>query len=298
MSGFGLLSGRLKTNRPVATTRPCKAPEPAPSTNAASGAAAAAPSGPEKTKAIISDEVTLYTTKTKEPLSFQYEVASTATKNVKFTMNFNGSVNFAAVDAAGKAVPNLTMVATIPPAGKGVLGTVSLADTTKGARLEVEYDWAYEEPDPVKVINRPAPNPNTHARCAHSLPSPPPTRAVDVLYCSFLGCAGQGRCGEEREGHRGAGQAGLRVRRQPLRGPGFQGRQGVAVLRQPGPHRFRLRVRRGAAGRASGVVPPVGDLQGAFPWSRQSTQTVVGTVRAHSLRCPHIVSLFSSPPLP
>ena len=143
----GLLSGRLKKKqeaRPVATTRPAKAPEADPAAPAATAPA-------EKTKAIISDEITLYTTKNKEPLSFVYELTSTATKNVRYTMNFNGSMNFAAVDGTGRSVPNMALAALVPPSGKVALGKVSLIDATKGARLEVEYDWQYEEPDPVKV---------------------------------------------------------------------------------------------------------------------------------------------------
>ena len=144
----GLLSGRLKKkqeSRPVATTRPMtKAPDPA-----APASSAAAPPA-EKTKSIISDEITLYTTKIKEPLSFVYELTSTATKNVRYTMNFNGSMNFAAVDGTGRSVPNMALAALVPPSGKVALGTVSLVDPTKGARLEVEYDWQYEEPDAVK----------------------------------------------------------------------------------------------------------------------------------------------------
>jgi hypothetical protein len=105
----------------------------------------------EKTKSIITDEVTLYTTKNKEPLTFTYEIASVATKNVKFIMNFNGSVNFSAVDGAGKAAPNMQLSSVIAPGGKAVVGTVSLVDKEKGARLEVEYDFQFEEPDTAKV---------------------------------------------------------------------------------------------------------------------------------------------------
>lgn len=108
----------------------------------------------EKTKSIITDEVTLYTTKNKEPLTFTYEIASVATKNVKFTMNFNGSVNFSAVDGSGNNAPNMQLNAVVPPGGKLIVGTVSLVDKEKGARLEVEYDFQFEEPDSTKVTSQ------------------------------------------------------------------------------------------------------------------------------------------------
>ena len=66
-------------------------------------------------------------------------------------MNFNGSVNFAAVDGTGKGVVNMSMTGLVPPNGKLNLGTVNLVDATKGARLEVEYDWEFVEPDPVDI---------------------------------------------------------------------------------------------------------------------------------------------------
>ena len=137
MASFGQLSNRTKEQRPTAVARPAKG--------------ANADPNEEKTRTVISEEITLYTTKVKEPLAFMYELMSTAPKVVRFTMNFNGSVNFAAVDGTGKAVANLSLTGMIPPNGKAALGNVSLADASKGARLEVEYDWEFVEPDPVKV---------------------------------------------------------------------------------------------------------------------------------------------------
>lgn len=138
MSSFGLLASTLmRGKRATAVSRPAKSSDANPNE--------------EKTKSIISDEITLYTTKIKEPLAFVYELTSTAPKNVRFTMNFNGSVNFAAVDGARKAVVNMAMIGMVPPNGKLHLGTISLVDATKGARLEVEYDWEFVEPDPVEI---------------------------------------------------------------------------------------------------------------------------------------------------
>jgi hypothetical protein len=137
MSSFGLLVSRLREKRPTAVSRPAKSSDANPNE--------------EKTKSIISDEITLYTTKIKEPLAFVYELTSTAPKNVRFTMNFSGSVNFGAVDGTGKGVTNMSMTGLVPPNGKLNLGTVSLVDATKGARLEVEYDWEFVEPDPVEI---------------------------------------------------------------------------------------------------------------------------------------------------
>ena len=135
MASFGVLSGRTKAKLLMAVSRPAKSTE----------------DNVEKTKATISDDITLYTTKIKEPLAFVYELTSTAPKGVRFTMNFSGSVNFAAVDGAGKAVTSLSLTGMIPPNGKVNLGTVNLVDSTKGARLEVEYDWEFVEPDAMKV---------------------------------------------------------------------------------------------------------------------------------------------------
>ena len=138
MASFGQFSSRGKEQqRPTAVARPAKGANDDPNE--------------EKSRTVISEEITLHTTKVKEPLAFVYELTSTAPKVVRFTMNFNGSVNFAAVDGAGKSAANLALTAMIPPNGKAALGNVSLADASKGARLEVEYDWEFVEPDPVKV---------------------------------------------------------------------------------------------------------------------------------------------------
>ena len=137
MASFGLLSGRLKKDnaRPVAVTRPMK---PAPSN-------ADKPETEARTKTIISDDITLYTLKNIEPLYFKYDIISTAPKNLKFVMNFKGSLNFSTVDATGAKDESLQLTTVVAPGGTASLGSVHLGDPYKGARLEVEYDWEFIE---------------------------------------------------------------------------------------------------------------------------------------------------------
>lgn len=104
----------------------------------------------ERTRSIIVEDVYLYTTRTKEPLSFAYEIGSSSTKTVRVTLDFSGSVNFTASDAAN-VEQNLRLSMVVVPFSRKIIGSMRQGDPRQASRLAVDYIWELIEVDKEQI---------------------------------------------------------------------------------------------------------------------------------------------------
>lgn len=105
--------------------------------------AATATTSKNTTRSDLSDVLMLYTTKCDDPMSFTYEIEITTFKSCKFTLNFEGSENFA-IEGNGD---NLVLQKTIKPFTKQHMGKLFLVDEDKRASLKMSCEWTMEAPD-------------------------------------------------------------------------------------------------------------------------------------------------------
>lgn len=95
------------------------------------------------TRSDLSDVLMLYTTKAEDPISFTYEVEVTTFKACNFTLNFEGSENFA-LEGNGDS---MVLTKKIKPFTKCVMGRLYLVDEDKRASLKMGCEWTMEDPD-------------------------------------------------------------------------------------------------------------------------------------------------------
>lgn len=100
----------------------------------------------ERSRQLIADDVYLYTTKIKDPVSFLFEVGADK-KTIKVTLNFAGSENFQSVDENNNPVNNLQLTATIVPHARQVLGSMVQINPKNAGRLSMDYSWEFVEAD-------------------------------------------------------------------------------------------------------------------------------------------------------
>ena len=100
----------------------------------------------ERSRQLIADDVYLYTTKTKDPVSFMFEVGADK-KAIKVTLNFAGSENFKAVDAKDVPVNDLKLSTTVVPHDRQILGSMVQINRKHAGKLCMDYSWEFLEPD-------------------------------------------------------------------------------------------------------------------------------------------------------
>ena len=106
--------------------------------------------GKERTRSIIVEDVYLYTTRTKEPLSFLYEIGSSSSKSVRVTLDFSGSANFTAYDEAD-VDQNLRLSMVVVPYSRKIIGSMRQGDPRQVSRLAVDYIWELVEVDQAQI---------------------------------------------------------------------------------------------------------------------------------------------------
>ena len=104
----------------------------------------------ERTRSLIIEDVYLYTTRTKDPLSFVYEIGSSSTKTLKVTLDFTGSVNFTALNDANEA-QELRLSAVVVPFSRKIIGSMRQGDPRLASRLSVDYIWELVEVNQEKI---------------------------------------------------------------------------------------------------------------------------------------------------
>ena len=107
--------------------------------------------GKERSKQMICDDVFLYTTRIKEPLSFSYEVGSTCTKTLRITLNFAGSENFTTLDERDTPLPESKLTALVAPFSRLMIGSMKQSDPRLASRLAVDYTWELVEVDQKQI---------------------------------------------------------------------------------------------------------------------------------------------------
>ena len=105
----------------------------------------------ERTRQLIVDEMFLYTTCIKSPLTFNYEIGSSSTKAYKITLDFARSVNFTTVDEHEVAVDDSKVSAIISPFTRKLLGSVMQGSPRIASRLAVDCFYELVEVDAADV---------------------------------------------------------------------------------------------------------------------------------------------------
>jgi hypothetical protein len=105
----------------------------------------------ERTRQLIIEDVYLYTTRCKEPLSFTYEVGSQCSKTLRVTLDFTGSINFTAFDENNAPLNDLRISAVIVPFHRKPIGSMRQGDPRVASRLAVDYIWELVEVDQEKI---------------------------------------------------------------------------------------------------------------------------------------------------
>jgi hypothetical protein len=105
----------------------------------------------ERTRQLIIEDVYLYTTRCKEPLSFTYEVGSQCSKTLRVTLDFTGSNNFTAFDENNAPLNDLRISAVIVPFHRKSIGSMQQGDPRVASRLAVDYIWELVEVDQEKI---------------------------------------------------------------------------------------------------------------------------------------------------
>jgi hypothetical protein len=105
----------------------------------------------ERTRQLIIEDVYLYTTRCKEPLSFTYEVGSQCSKTLRVTLDFTGSINFTAFDENNAPLNDLRISAVIVPFHRKSIGSMRQGDPRIASRLAVDYIWELVEVDQEKI---------------------------------------------------------------------------------------------------------------------------------------------------
>ena len=100
----------------------------------------------ERSRQLVADDVYLYTTKTKDPVSFLFELGADK-KAIKVTLNFAGSENFKALDAKDVPANDLRLTGTVAPHERQILGSMVQINRKNAGKLCMDYSWEFVEPD-------------------------------------------------------------------------------------------------------------------------------------------------------
>jgi hypothetical protein len=105
----------------------------------------------ESTRQPAVDEIFLYTTCVKHPLTHTYEIGSSSTKTYKITLDFARSVNFTTVDEHKVAVDKFKVSAIISPFTRKLLGSMVQGSPRIASRLAVDCYYELMEVDSADV---------------------------------------------------------------------------------------------------------------------------------------------------
>jgi hypothetical protein len=105
----------------------------------------------ERTRQLVVDEIFLYTTCVKYPLTYSYEIGSSSTKTYKITLDFARSVNFTTVDEYKVEVDNFKVSAIISPFTRKLLGSMVQGSPRIASRLAVDCFYELIEVDAADV---------------------------------------------------------------------------------------------------------------------------------------------------
>lgn len=105
----------------------------------------------ERTRQLIVDEIFLYTTCVKNPLTFSYEIGSSSTKTYKITLDFGRSENFTTIDEHEVAVDDSKVSAMISPFTRKLMGSMIQGSPRIASRLAVDCFYELIEVDAADV---------------------------------------------------------------------------------------------------------------------------------------------------
>lgn len=101
----------------------------------------------ERTRQLIVEDVFLYITCTKDPLTYTYEVGNSSDDAVKLSLDFARSINFSAVDDNGSPITAANLAAIISPFSRRIMGSMIQGNIRIASRLAVDCYYELVEVD-------------------------------------------------------------------------------------------------------------------------------------------------------
>lgn len=105
----------------------------------------------ERSRQLIVQDIFLYMTCIKQPLSYKYEIGNTSQKTLKISLDFARSVNFTPVDDNDSIMEDEKLSAVVTPFSRKVLGTMNQGSTRIASRLAVDCYYELIEVDKAEV---------------------------------------------------------------------------------------------------------------------------------------------------
>ena len=105
----------------------------------------------ERSRQLIVQDIFLYMTCIKQPLSYKYEIGNTSQKTLKISLDFARSVNFTPVDDNDSIMDDEKLSAVVTPFSRKVLGTMNQGSTRIASRLAVDCYYELIEVDKAEV---------------------------------------------------------------------------------------------------------------------------------------------------
>lgn len=105
----------------------------------------------ERSRQLIVQDIFLYTTCIKQPLSYKYEIGNTSQKTLKISLDFARSVNFTPVDNNHVIMDDEKLSAVVTPFSRKVLGMMNQGSTRIASRLAVDCYYELIEVDKAEV---------------------------------------------------------------------------------------------------------------------------------------------------
>jgi hypothetical protein len=105
----------------------------------------------ERSRQLIVDDIYLYTTCVKQPLSYKYEIGNSSQKSLKISLDFARSVNFTPLDENDSIMEDEKLSAVVTPFSRKVLGTMNQGSTRIASRLAVDCYYELLEADRAEV---------------------------------------------------------------------------------------------------------------------------------------------------
>lgn len=105
----------------------------------------------ERSRQLIVQDIFLYTTCIKQPLSYKYEIGNTSQKTLKISLDFARSVNFTPVDNNDVIMDDEKLSAVVTPFSRKVLGMMNQGSTRIASRLAVDCYYELIEVDKAEV---------------------------------------------------------------------------------------------------------------------------------------------------
>ena len=105
----------------------------------------------ERSRQLIVQDIFLYTTCIKQPLSYKYEIGNTSQKTLKISLDFARSVNFTPVDNNDSIMDDEKLSAVVTPFSRKVLGMMNQGSTRIASRLAVDCYYELIEVDKAEV---------------------------------------------------------------------------------------------------------------------------------------------------